>query len=239
MLKTRGIVFRSVKYGETSVIADIFTEEKGLCSFIGGAVRTARAKMPYNLFQPMMVVELVAYHREGAGVNRLKELRASEVWTGIPFDLKRGAVALFIAEVCRNAIHAEEEHRELFDFILEHLRWLDTSPHPLANLHLHFLLAMAGFLGFQPLPPDEAGELFFDLREGTFSPVPPPHALALEPDQVQQMLFLMDSDLESAHELHIPRAQRKSLLSKLLQYYQIHLPGFREIHTPEILDMVI
>ncbi|MBK6993414.1 MAG: recombination protein O N-terminal domain-containing protein [Lewinellaceae bacterium] len=29
------MVFRTVKYGETSVIADIFTEEKGLCSFIG------------------------------------------------------------------------------------------------------------------------------------------------------------------------------------------------------------
>ena len=239
MLKTRGIVFRSVKYGETSVIADIFTEEKGLCSFIGGSVRTARAKMPYNLFQPMMVVELVAYHREGAGVSRLKELRASEVWTGIPFDLKRGAVALFMAEVCRNAIHEEEEHRELFDFILENLRWLDVSPQPLANLHLHFLLALSGLLGFQPLPPEEPGELFFDLREGVFSPVPPPHALIMEPDQVQQMRFLMDAPLESAHELSIPRAQRKSLLSKLLQYYQLHLPGFREVHTPEILEMVI
>ena len=28
LIKTRGIVFRVVKYGETSVIADIFTEEK-------------------------------------------------------------------------------------------------------------------------------------------------------------------------------------------------------------------
>lgn len=35
-IKTRGIVFRSVKYGESSVIADIFTEEKGLHTFIAG-----------------------------------------------------------------------------------------------------------------------------------------------------------------------------------------------------------
>ena len=53
LIKTRGIVFRAVKYGETSVIADIFTEEKGLCSFIGGGVRSARARMPFNLFQSM------------------------------------------------------------------------------------------------------------------------------------------------------------------------------------------
>ncbi|MBL7807140.1 MAG: DNA repair protein RecO [Saprospiraceae bacterium] len=239
MLKTRGIVFRSVKYGETSVIADIFTEEKGLCSFIGGGVRTAKAKMPYNLFQPMTVVELVAYHREGSGASRLKEMRASEVWTSIPFDLKHGAVALFMAEVCRKAIHEEEEHRELFDFILENLHWLDTSPYPLANLHLHFLLSLAGHLGFQPLPPDTDGEVFFDLREGVFSPAPPPHTLIMEPDQVQQMLFLMDTPLENVHELPITRPQRKALLGKLLQYYQLHLPGFREVHTPEILEMVM
>ncbi|HLP96141.1 MAG TPA: DNA repair protein RecO [Saprospiraceae bacterium] len=239
MLKTRGIVFRSVKYGETSVIADIFTEEKGLCSFIGGGVRSAKAKMPYNLFQPMTVVELVAYHREGSGSSRLKEMRASEVWTSIPFDLKHGAVALFMAEVCRKAIHEEEEHRELFDFILENLHWLDSTPHPLANLHLHFLLALSGYLGFQPLPPDTAGEVFFDLREGIFSPAPPPHTLIMEPDQVQQMLFLMDNPLETVHELSLTRAQRKALLVKLLQYYQLHLPGFREVHTPEILEMVM
>jgi DNA repair protein RecO (recombination protein O) len=109
----------------------------------------------------------------------------------------------------------------------------------MANLHLHFLLSLSGFLGFPPLPPDEYGEQFFDLREGTFSPVPPPHAFIMEPGQVQQMLFFMDTPLESAHELPINRAERKALLGKLLQYYQLHLPGFKEVHTPEILEMVM
>lgn len=239
LLKTRGIVFRSVKYGETSVIADIFTEEKGLCSFIGGGVRKAKAQMPYNLFQPMTVVELVAYHSEGAGASRLKELRAAAVWSAIPFDIRRGAVALFLAEVCRKSILEEETNAELFDFILEHLRWLDTSPHPIANLHLHFLLGLSGFLGFQPLPPEEAGELFFDLKDGIFSPVPPPHTLLLEPLQSSQMLALLESPLEFVHEISLNRAERKVLLHKLLQFYQLHLPGFKGVNTPEILEMVM
>jgi hypothetical protein len=49
----------------------------------------------------------------------------------------------------------------------------------------------------------------------------------------------MDTPLESAHELPINRAERKALLGKLLQYYQLHLPGFKEVHTPEILEMVM
>lgn len=239
LLKTRGIVFRTVKYGETSVIADIFTAEKGLCTFIGGGVRSAKARMPFNLFQPMTVVDLVAYHREGSGANRLKELRAAEVWSAIPFDIRRGAVVLFMAEVCRKSIHEEEEHSELFDFLLGHLRWLDVTPHPIANLHLHFLLGLSGFLGFQPQDPEEAGELFFDLKDGTFSPVPPPHTLCLEPEQTRQMLALLETPLEQAHEIKIPRQQRKVLLNKLLQFYQLHLPNFKEVNTPEVLEMVM
>jgi len=239
LIKTRGIVFRVVKYGETSVIADIFTEEKGLCSFIGGSVRTAKARMPFNLFQAMTVVDLVAYHRDGSGANRLKELRAAEIWTSIPFDIKHGAVALFMAEICRKSILEEEEHSELFDFLLGHLRWLDATPHPIANLHLHFLLGLSGFLGFQPQDPEDTGELFFDLKDGTFSPIPPPHALLLEPDQTRQMLTLLASPLELVHEIPLTRPQRKALLNKFLQFYQLQIPSFKEVHTPEILELVM
>lgn len=239
LIKTRGIVFRAVKYGETSVIADIFTEEKGLCSFIGGGVRTAKARMPFNLFQPMTVVDLVAYHRDNAGSNRLKELRAAEIWSAIPFDITRGAVTLFMAEVCRKSITEEEEHPELFDFLLGHLRWLDATPHPIANLHLHFLLGLSGFLGFQPQNPEQAGELFFDLKDGNFSPVPPLHTLMLEPLQSEQMLALLEIPLELAHEIPLSRAERKALLGKLLQFYQLQMPHFKEVHTPDILEMVM
>ena len=241
LLKTRGIVFRTVKYGETSVIADIFTKEKGLHTFIAGSVRTAKARMSYSLFQPMTVVDAVTYFREGIGaLNRLKELRAAEVWSQIPFDIRRGAVALFMAEICRKSIHEAEENRELFDFLLENLRWLDSTPHPIANLHLHFLLALSGFLGFRPQTEYADGdELFFDLREGTFHPVPPMQPLYLEPEQTGQMLALLQAPLEHCHEVMLDRAERKALLQKLLQFYQLHVPGFSEVHTPDILEMVM
>lgn len=237
----RGIVFRTVKYGETSVIADIFTEEKGLHTFIAGSVRTARARMPYSLFQPMTALEMVSYFREEEGsLNRLKEVRAAEIWSQIPFDIRRGAVALFMAEICRKSIHEAEENRELFDFLLENLRWLDTTPHPIANLHLHFLLALSGFLGFQPQTDmADDGELFFDLQEGIFHAIRPPHAFYLEPEQTTQMLALLLSPLESCHDILLNREERKSLLNKLLQFYQLHLPGFSDVNTPEILDMVM
>ncbi|MEO6037202.1 MAG: DNA repair protein RecO [Saprospiraceae bacterium] len=241
LLKTRGIVFRSLKYGETSVIADIFTEEKGLHTFIGGSVRTAKARMSYSLFQPMTVVDAVAYFRdEPNALNRLKELRADEVFQAIPFDIRRGAVALFMAEICRKSIQESEENRDLFQLLLDYLRWLDTTTQPIANLHLHFLLALSGHLGFQPQTELALGqESFFDLREGIFVPVPPVHLLYLEPTQTQQILDLLEVPLEKCHTVALTRAERKALLQRLLQFYHLHITGFTEINTPEILEMVM
>lgn len=241
LLKTRGIVFRTVKYGETSVIADIFTEDKGLHSFIAGSVRSAKARMPYNLFQPMMVVELVAYFRDDPNaLNRLKEVRASEVWQTMPFDIRRGAVALFMAEICKKCIQEGTEDRDLLHFLLDNLRWLDTTPYPIANLHLHFLLQLSGFLGFQPQgDPETETPLYFDVKEGIFYEQEPLHADTLSPLQSAQMLALLHSPLESCHEIKMTRTDRKSLLKKLLQFYQLHVPGFLGINTPEILEMVM
>jgi DNA repair protein RecO (recombination protein O) len=240
LLETVGIVFRTVKYGETSVISDIFTQEKGLHTFIGGGVRSAKARMPFSLFQPMMVVDLVAYYREGPNaMNRLKELRASEIWQKIPFDLKRGAVALFMAEICRKSIQETEENQALFDFLLENLRWLDSTTQPIANLHLHFLLGLSGFLGFQPQLEDQnSGELFLDLKEGIFTPVPPAHRQYLDPEATQQMLELLALPVQSCHELPLSRSERKLLLNKLLMFYELHVPGFSGVNTPEILELI-
>ena len=63
LIKTQGIVFKSIKYRETSVISDIYTREKGLRDYIFRGVRSKRAKVKASLLQVMSVVDMVAYER--------------------------------------------------------------------------------------------------------------------------------------------------------------------------------
>ena len=59
--KSKGIVLRTVKYGETSVIVAIFTEIFGLQSYLVNGVRVASKKSASkaNLFQPSAILDLV------------------------------------------------------------------------------------------------------------------------------------------------------------------------------------
>ncbi|HET6995795.1 MAG TPA: recombination protein O N-terminal domain-containing protein, partial [Chitinophagaceae bacterium] len=72
--KTKGIVLRVVKYGETSVIVSIFTELFGLQSYLVNGVRTSSKKGAGKavLFQPSAILELVVYHNELKQLQRLK-----------------------------------------------------------------------------------------------------------------------------------------------------------------------
>ncbi len=239
LLHTRGIVFSHRQYGETSVIADIFTETHGLRGFIANGVRTAKSRMPYSLFQPMTMVELVCYFRDSTHhLNRLKEMRATVVFQRIPFEVRRGAVALFMAEVCRKTIHEGEEHPTLFNFLEENLRWLDTTEHPIANLHLHFLLHLSSHLGFQ-IAPVEGTSLFFDWQEGVFMPTPPEHGHMLDRQASAHLSRLLELPLEQCHHLALAAPDRRALLQGLLQFYRLRIPGFHSIHTPGIIEMVL
>lgn len=240
MLHTQGIVIRTIKYGETSVIADIFTEEKGLCTFIGGSVRTARSRMPFSLFQPMMVVDIVSYWKDDYhAMHRLKECKAGRVWTGIPFDLKKGAIALFMAEVLRKCLHPGDNNEILYNDLLETLQFLDETQEPVANVHLHFMTHLAGHLGFQPQVDAPEPMPYFDLKEGAVTPLPPAHGQYLGSRETENLTALSTITVEEVPALNLPYTERKTLLNKLLLYFQMHVPGFGEIHTPAVLEMVM
>ncbi|HRG80676.1 MAG TPA: recombination protein O N-terminal domain-containing protein, partial [Cyclobacteriaceae bacterium] len=48
--KTKGVVFRFTKYGETSIIVNIFTELFGLQSYIVNGVRSSSKKSKIALY---------------------------------------------------------------------------------------------------------------------------------------------------------------------------------------------
>lgn len=237
MNKTRGIVVRTIKYGETSIITDIFTEDKGLATFIAGSVRTARSRMPMALFHPLSSVELICYWKaDVTAMHRLKECRADMVRTGIPFDLARGAVALFMAEVLRKCLQTGETNEALFEYVSETIHYLDSTSDPISHIHLHFLANLTTHLGF--LPQTDLPGRYFDLREGAVVEQAPLHGQYMSAEEMERLEHLLEMPLEQAHTLQIPRAERKILLQKFLTYYQLHQPGFDQINTPDVLDAV-
>ena len=71
--KTQGIVLHSLKYKDTSIIVDIYTEVSGRASFLVPVSRSRKAAVKSVLFQPLSLVELEADFRPNTAIYKVKE----------------------------------------------------------------------------------------------------------------------------------------------------------------------
>lgn len=238
LIKTKGIVLKSMKYGETSLIVEIFTEEKGLRKYIVSGVRKKNSRIGAALLQVMSQVEIVAYEREGKDLNRLKEIRAANVYQSIPLDIKKGAVGLFMAEIAQKTLRESEENLPLYQFLTDIFTFLDKHDGNVANLPLAFMLELSGFLGFMPELDDVNGASFFDLENGVFCDQPPFHSNYVEENYGAILKSMLRIHYHSCHNIPLNVEQRRYLLEKLLDYYKLHIENFPVINAHLILQEI-
>lgn len=235
LIKTRGICLHTTKYGETSVIAQIFTEEKDLQSYIISGVRSAKPRVHSALLQPLTMLDMVAYWRPENKLYRTKELRAAYTFERIPFELARGSVALFVAEVLLRALRESEAPTDLFGFAEQFIVYLDVTPHALANLPTYFLLELTGYLGVQPEVPTFGGPYYFDQTQGYFVPEPPDHLRYADPDASELLVELARVPLDRAHEVRSTRRSRSDAILALLDYLRGHFDRFAGVSSHRVL----
>lgn len=64
MIRTKGIVLKALKYKESSLILDIFTEDQGLHSFLINSVYNKGDQRLAAILSAGNIIELIAYFNE-------------------------------------------------------------------------------------------------------------------------------------------------------------------------------
>src|SRR4051794_35423378 len=167
--KTKGIVLRTVKYGETSLIVTILTELFGLQSYLVNGVRTSKGKggSKAGMFQPAAMLDLVIYHQESKNLNRLKEYNWSFLYKSILSDVISNTIALFMIELLQKCVKQPETNSDLYYFMEDVLMSLDQGKRNVqANLPLFFALHLAGLFGLRIDDNYSEKRSFLDLKEG-------------------------------------------------------------------------
>ena len=236
---TEGIVLHQMKYGESSVIAKIYTEKFGLQSYIVKGVRSKKSRTKYNLFQPGNILDMVVYYREKSSLRNIKEVRMGHHYESISFDVVKGSVLLFMTEVLYKSIYEEETNADMYGFIRESLLSLDTSKEAFSDHHLLFMVGLTAYLGFFPRCEAWKEDRYFDLQEGQFVVVKPMHDHWLSPELATSFYRLVNKLKNPSLDLNMDNLKRKVLLEKLIEYYRLHMPLFREIHSHQVLGEVL
>ncbi|HEX2683396.1 MAG TPA: DNA repair protein RecO, partial [Ferruginibacter sp.] len=103
--KTKGIVLRSIKYGETSLVVTIFTEMFGIQTYMVNGVRSAKkSSSKANHFQPTAILDLVVYHSDNKPMQRIKEFSWGVIYTNLLSDVIKNSIASFMAELLHKCL---------------------------------------------------------------------------------------------------------------------------------------
>lgn len=245
--QTKGIVLRTVKYGETSVIVTIFTELFGIQSYLINGVRTstARSGSKLSFFQPASLLEMVVYHNELKQLNRVREYKWTYLYNSLSSDVVKNGIAMFIIELLSRCLKQPEPNAELFQFTEDCLIEIDRSDiQSSANFPLFYALHATNFFGVPPVNISAAvarsPEIYFDLKEGNFSSVRPDH-----PQFLENRLAVITAELLKARKwvelsgVKLNQDSRRALLEAYEQYYHLHIPDFRPLKSIRILREII
>jgi len=240
--KTKGIVLRSIKYGETSLVVTIFTEMFGIQTYMVNGVRTSKkSASKANHFQPTAILDLVVYHSENKSMQRIKEFSWAVLYDRLLSDVIKNSVASFMAELLHKCLKQPEPNADLFAFCEESFLSLDRADKIIAaNFALFFTLHLAHFFGFRMTDNFSNEDPVLDLQEGVFIDHQPTHPYFMEGKNAEltaQLLKVMQpAELE---EFNLNGEIRRALLLRYLEYYALHIHDFGQMKTLLVLHEVL
>lgn len=234
--KTRGIVLRTLKYNDRSIIADVYTELSGRASFLVPVSRSRKSAVRSSLFQPLAFIEFEADYRPSSTLYRMKEARLFSPFTSIPYDPYKSAIALFLADFLCRAVREEAENHPLFAYLMHSVQWLDACERGFANFHLVFLMRLTRFLGLYPNLEEYRSGDYFDLLNACFTSLRPQlHTSFIRPAEAARLRQIMRMNYETMHLFPMNRDERNRCLAVIHDYYRLHLPSFPELKSIDVL----
>lgn len=236
--KTRGIVFHVTDYSESSVVAKIYTELFGLQSYLINSVRKKNPKVKPTALQSLVLIDLVVYHKERSGLQRVAEVRNNPALKSIPFDVRKSSIILFMNEVLFKSVKEEEANQQLFDFIFNSVQLLDLQNTVHSDFHLIFLIRLTKYLGFYPHENFSTATPVFNLHDGIFQADVPAHPFFISHPLSEYFYKLMKSSLNFSDDLKISLPYKRQLIEKLLEYFELHVSGFSTIKSHKVLEEV-
>lgn len=240
LLSTPGLVLHTTPYAESSVVAKVFTRQLGVRSYIIKGVRGRSGRVKQNLLQPLSSLDMVVYDNHRKDLNYIKELVPRHPQQSS--EPVYNALRFFMTEVLYKALREEEPMQDLWDYV-ENGDWGVTSGEwRVAEVPIVFLLKVAHYMGIKPLDNYSLQSRYFCLEEGRYVSAPNETTL---PESLSETLhcYLEGTSEQPSRNQGVTsvtsRRERTDMVNALIAYFQMHLSGFRNFKSHEILHGVL
>jgi DNA repair protein RecO (recombination protein O) len=145
--KSKGIVLRSIRYGEADRILDLYTRDAGLVSAIAKGIRRTRSRFGARL-EPLSCVDFVAYH--GRTLDTVTQAEVLRSFHGVREHLARFEAAAGMVGSVRALSGGDEADRRVFNLLYNGLDTLERCDSGFGSVEAAFGLKLSVLAGYAP-----------------------------------------------------------------------------------------
>src|SRR3712207_5050934 len=145
--KSKGIVLRSIRYGEADRILDLYTREAGLVSVIAKGIRRTKSRFGGRL-EPLSCVDFLAY--EGRTLDTITQVEVLRSFHGVRENLESLEAAGGMVANVRAFSGGDEADRRVFNLLYHALDALETRAGDESSIEAAFSLKLSILAGYTP-----------------------------------------------------------------------------------------
>lgn len=145
--KSKGIVLRSIRYGEADRILDLYTQDSGLVAVIAKGIRRTKSRFGGRL-EPFSCVEFLAY--EGKTFDTITQVEVLRSFRGVRENLMRFQAAGDVVGIVRALSGGDVADRRIFNLLYHTLDVLEGREKDVKSVQAAFGLKLSILAGYAP-----------------------------------------------------------------------------------------
>ena len=229
----RIIVLSSTAHGDDSHIVRVFSRGLGVIPLWVRIGKSKRARGEWAKWHPMALLEVRSLSRKGSeGLFRALSVERALRLDAIPSDVRRSAVAFFLAEFLWRTFPEEAPHPDVVDWTWQWVEVLDQTNRP-SNVHVRYLAGLTKLLGIAPEVGPSALDHALELSTGEYVGLSQGDEMHLSPQATRTYWQLVQGV-----QVPIPAAEQRELVRGMVRYIQLHLSGERPLKSLEVLEAI-
>lgn len=214
----------------------MYTESFGRVSYMVPRQKGKKSSVSKALFMPLSVLELDVDHQPKRDIQRIKESRICFPLNALCLDPVKNVLALFLSELLYRTLKDAEPDPRLFQFLYNSIHLLEGAEEGIANFHIVFMMKLLHYLGVFPHGDTYRNGYYFDMLNGTFRSDFPMHTHFLTSEESLFFYRLLRISFENMSLYGFSRQERRNIIRRILEYYQLHLPGFSGVKSLDVLE---
>jgi len=232
----RIVVLHTIKYKESGVIVQGYSDRNGRESFFLKRSRNSKRGSLISQLHPLSIIEATPSSHSFGDMTTIREFFLPYRLESIRSNIFKSSIAIFISELLYKTIKEVEYNHKMYLFLTDAILRLEAINDGAVNFHVYFTVMLCKHLGYLPQIKGMPDNCLFDIPSASYASSG--GELSFDAKNSAMLARLALSDYNSISEIKMTGTARGEFIKEMLRYLSFHSGYGIDIESLDVLHQV-